>query len=90
MSNRCQVDAKPTPEQSIARRIRGWGRGGAVPNKPLASQVQVLSRQDLGFWGLTFSRTVDPRQPVDLSLSTRFSVMKERVSVGARQVVAGK
>ena len=37
MSNRCRIDAKSTPEERRARRIRGWVPGGPVPNKPLTN-----------------------------------------------------
>ena len=37
MSNQCRIDAESTPEEGRARRIREWGLGGAVPNKPLTS-----------------------------------------------------
>ena len=39
MSNRCRIDAKSTPEEERARRTRGWGPGGPVPNKPLTTQA---------------------------------------------------
>ena len=32
MSNRRRIDAKSTPEEGRARRIRGVGSGGSVPN----------------------------------------------------------
>ena len=55
------------------------------------SQVQFLNRQVLGFRGPTFLRRAAPHHPVDLSLSTRCSAMKEGVSVGgARQALTGK
>ena len=31
------MDVKSTPEEGRARWIRGWGLGGAVPNKPLTT-----------------------------------------------------
>ena len=37
MSNRCRINVKSTPDEGRVRRIRGWGLGGPVPNKPLTS-----------------------------------------------------
>ena len=34
MSNRCWIDAKSTPEEGKARRIRGWGPGGLCLKSP--------------------------------------------------------
>ena len=63
------------------------------------SQVQVLDRQVLGFWGRTLLRTIDPHQPpppfvcggLVVSVHTVVYHIRESASVGeVVQVVACK
>ena len=51
MPNRCRIDAESTPEVGRARRIRGWGSGGSVPNKSL-TKLECKAFLSLGPWSL--------------------------------------
>ena len=57
MLNRCRIDAKSTPEKGRARRIRGRGPGGPVPNKPLTKKDKDGADED-GDWGAASQRSL--------------------------------
>ena len=64
---RCRIDAKSTPEEGRARRIRGWGPGGPVPNKPLTNLQFFLPLIVLLLEALTKREKSTSKRPLSAS-----------------------
>ena len=60
MPNRCWIDAKSTPEEGKARRIRGWGPGGLCLINP--SQLQNIKQDRFFFKDPFFQFSIGERR----------------------------
>ena len=68
MSNRCWIDAKLTPEEGRARRIRGWGQGGLCLINPSQYKAKLwiniwLETLDFPCFFSNFGNPEDPYLP---------------------------